>query len=80
MCKLVQHLSQSSAKATGEGTTRLIQLLNYLRGGLYRVNANSGKKVLFPEKTREKIRKADIVRRVVIIATQIENEQEKKFV
>jgi hypothetical protein len=55
-------------------------LLNYLRGGLYRVNANSGKKVLFPEKTREKIRKADIVRRVVIIATQIENEQEKKLV
>jgi hypothetical protein len=80
MCKLLQHLSQSPFKATGERTARSTRLINYLRGGLYRVNVNSGKKVMFREETRGKMRKANIMRRVVIIAAQIEYEQEKMLV
>ncbi len=77
MRKLLKYISQSPSETTDESTARSIRLLNYLRGGLYRVNVNSDKNVMFREETREKTRKANIMRRVVIIAGQIEYEQDK---
>jgi len=44
---------------------------------LYRVDANSGKKVIFRDEICVKTSKADIVRIVVIIAMQTEYEQGK---
>lgn len=44
---------------------------------MYRVNANSGKKVVFQDEICVKTSKADIVMIVEIIAMQIEYEQGK---